>query len=71
VELDSLPALKEYQKFVKCQGVQIQSSLLSKTGTIGNGIGFHMSIKIPKGMKHADAIELLSNHEGINLIEEV
>lgn len=72
VELESLPALKEYQKFVKSQDIQIQSSHLNKTGTFGNGgIGFHMSIKIPKGMKRAYAVELLSNHEGIYIIEEM
>lgn len=71
VELESLPALKEYQKFVRDQGIQIQSSHFNKTGQVGaGGIGFHMSVRIPKGMKHADAIELLSNHEAINLIEE-
>ncbi len=72
VELASLSALKEYQKFVRSQEIQIQSSYLNKTGAIGSGgIGFHMSVRIPKGMKHADAIELLSSHEGIYLIEEV
>ncbi len=72
VELKSIPALKEYQKFVRSQGIQIQSSTLNQTGAADSGgIGFHMSIKIPKGMKHSDAIELLSNHEGIHLIEEI
>lgn len=72
VELKSIPALKEYQIFVKSQGIQIQSSSLNQTGAVDSGgIGFHMSIKIPKGMKHSDAIELLSNHEGIHLIEEI
>lgn len=72
VELKSIPALKEYQKFVKSQGIQIQSSSLNQTGAVDSGgIGFHMSIKIPKGMTHSDAIELLSNHEGIHLIEEI
>jgi putative Mg2+ transporter-C (MgtC) family protein len=72
VELESLPELKEYQKFVREQGIQILSSTLNQTGVGGSGgIGFHMSIRIPKGMKHADAIQLLSNHEGIYLIEEI
>lgn len=72
VELESLPALKEYQSFVRSQGIQIQSSHLNKTGAAGSGgIGFHMSIRIPKGMKHADAVQLLSDHEGIYLIEEM
>ena len=72
VELESIPALKEYQKFVRSQGIQIQSSTLNQAGAADSGgIGFHMSIKIPKGMKHSDAIELLSNHEGIHLIEEI
>ncbi len=72
VELESLPELKEYQKFVRSQGIQIVGSYLNRTGAEGNGgIGFHMSIKIPKGMTHADAVELLSNHEGIFLIEEI
>jgi hypothetical protein len=30
-----------------------------------------MTIKIPKGMKHAEAIERLGHYEGIYLIEEV
>jgi len=72
VELESISALKEYQKFVRSQGIQIQSSTLNQAGAADSGgIGFHMSIKIPKGMKHSDAIELLSNHEGIHLIEEI
>lgn len=72
VELESIPALKEYQKFVRSQGIQIQSSTLNQAGAADSGgIGFHMSIKIPKGVKHSDAIELLSNHEGIHLIEEI
>ena len=72
VELESLPELKEYQKFVREQGIQILSSILNQTGAAGSGgIGFHMSIRIPKGMKHADAIQLLSNHEDIYLIEEI
>lgn len=71
VELESLSALKEYRKFVRSQEIQIQSSHLNKTGAIGTGgIGFHMSVRIPKGMKHADAIDVLSSHEGIHLIEE-
>lgn len=71
VELDSLSALKEYQNYVKSQQIQIQSSHLNKTGTVGSGsIGFHMSVRIPKGMKHSDAIDILSSHEGIYLIEE-
>lgn len=72
VELESLPALKEYQKFVRSQEIQIQSSHLNRAGTLGSGgIGFHMSVRLPKGMKHAHAIELLSDHEGIYLIEEI
>lgn len=72
VELESLPALKEYQRFVRSQGIQIQSSHLNKAGSTGSGgIGFHMSVRIPKDMKHADAVQLLSNHEGIYLIEEI
>lgn len=72
VELESLPALKEYQIFVKSLDIQIQHSHLNKAGTIGNGcIGFHMTVKIPKKMKRAYAVELLSNHEGIHLIEEM
>lgn len=71
VELESLSALKEYQNYVKSQQIQIQSSHLNKTGTVGSGsIGFHMSVRIPKGMKHSDAIDILSSHEGIYLIEE-
>lgn len=72
VELDSLPKLRVYQCFVREQGMEIQSSYLTKTGHLSaDGIGFHMTVKIPKGMKHADAIEHLSNHEGIYLIEEI
>jgi len=72
VELESISALKEYQKFVRERGIQIQSSYLNQTGAVDSGnVGFHMSIKIPKGMKHAAAIELLSDYEGIHLIEEV
>ncbi len=72
VELESISALKEYRKFVRERGIQIQSSYLNQTGAVDSGnIGFHMSIKIPKGMKHAAAIELLSDYEGIHLIEEV
>lgn len=71
VELESLLKLKEYQKFVRDQGIIILESLLNKNGPDSVGIGFHLSIKIPKGMKHAEAIELLSNHEGIYLIEEM
>ena len=72
VELDSLPKLKEYQSFVREQGIQIQNSHLNKTGQVAaGGIGFHMSIKLPKGLKHADVIERLSNYEGIYLIEEI
>ncbi len=72
VELDSLPILKEYQSFVRKKGIQIQSSHLNKTGHVATGgIGFHLSIKIPKGMKRTDAIDLLSNYEGIYLIEEI
>lgn len=72
VELESLSELKEYQSFVRSQGIQIHSSYLSKTGAINSGgIGFHMTIKIPKGMKHSDAIVLLGNREGIYLIEEM
>ena len=71
VELESLTELKEYKTFVKEQGIQIQSSHRDKSGpSVSGGIGFHMAIKLPKGMCHADAIELLSNHEGIYLIEE-
>lgn len=72
VELESISALKEYQKFVRERGAQIQSSYLNQTGAVDSGnVGFHMSIKIPKGMKHATAIELLSDYEGIHLIEEI
>lgn len=71
VELESLQELKVYQKFVRSQGIQIQNSHLNKTGSDLGGIGFHMSIRIPKGMKHAEAIERLSNHDGIYLIEEM
>ena len=72
VELESISALKEYQKFVRERGIQIQSSYLNQTGAVDSGnVGFHMSIKIPKGMKHAAAIELLSDYEGIHLIEEI
>lgn len=72
VELESLSDLKEYQVFVRNQGIQIHSSHLNKTGPgQSGGIGFHMSVRIPKGMKHSDAIELLSNHGGIYLIEEM
>ncbi len=71
VELDSLPKLKEYQKFITDQGIAIQSSHLNRYGRVAtNGIGYHMSIRIPKGIKHAEVIERLSNYEGIYLIEE-
>lgn len=72
VELNSLEQLKEYQKFVVDQGIEIYSSHLNRYGHIASGgIGYHLSIKIPKGIKHAEAIELLSHYEGIYLIEEV
>jgi putative Mg2+ transporter-C (MgtC) family protein len=72
VELESLQALKEYQNFVRSQEIQIHNSQLNTTGpTHAGGIGFHMSVRIPKGMKHTDAVQLLSNHEGIYLIEEM
>ncbi|MBP6491645.1 MAG: MgtC/SapB family protein [Clostridia bacterium] len=72
VELESLSKLKEYQNFVRNHGIIILESFLNKTGSSDSiGIGFHMSIKIPKGMKHAEAIERLSNYEGIFLIEEL
>ena len=72
VELDSLPKLNEYQRFVVEQGIEIQSSHLSRHGRVASGgIGYHLSIRIPKGMKHLEAIERLSNYEGIYLIEEI
>jgi putative Mg2+ transporter-C (MgtC) family protein len=72
VELESLHALKDYQTFIRSQGIQIHNSQLNTTGsTHAGGIGFHMSVRIPKGMKHTDAVELLSSHEGIYLIEEM
>jgi len=72
VELASLPALKEYRKFVEEQGFLIQSSYLNKTGTpASGGVGFHMSVRIPKKISHTAAIELLSNYENIHLIEEM
>ena len=72
VELESLHALKDYQTFIRSQGIQIHNSQLNTTGpTHAGGIGFHMSVRIPKGMKHTDAVQLLSSHEGIYLIEEM
>ncbi len=72
VELESLSELKDYQAFVQKQNITILKSYLNKSGTNeADTIGFHMSVKIPRKMKHADAIELLSNHEGIYLIEEM
>ena len=72
VELDSVSKLKEFQNFIRAQGILIQSSHLNKTGNAAtDGIGFHMTIRIPKGMKHTETIDLLSNHEGIYLIEEI
>jgi putative Mg2+ transporter-C (MgtC) family protein len=72
VELESLHALKDYQAFIRSQGIYIHNSQLNTTGsTHAGGIGFHMSVRIPKGMKHTDAVELLSSHEGIYLIEEM
>ncbi|MEL7659129.1 MAG: hypothetical protein AAGU75_24830, partial [Bacillota bacterium] len=72
VELESLSELKKYKTFVINQGIHIQSSHRDKTGpSASGGIGFHMSIKFPKCMRHDDVVELLSNHEGIYLIEEV
>ncbi|HHU17113.1 MAG: MgtC/SapB family protein [Anaerovoracaceae bacterium] len=72
VELNSLEQLKEYQKFVVEQGIEIYNSYLNRYGHVASGgIGYHMTIKIPKGMKHAEAIERLGHYEGIYLIEEV
>lgn len=72
VELESISALKEYQKFVRSHGIQIQNSHLNQAGAAASGsIGFHISVKLPKGLTHAGAIELLSTHEGIHLIEEL
>ncbi|MDD4565118.1 MAG: MgtC/SapB family protein [Eubacteriales bacterium] len=72
VELNSLEQLKEYQKFVVDQGMEIYSSHLNRYGRVASGgIGYHLSINIPKKMKHAEAIDLLSHYEGIYLIEEV
>ncbi len=72
VELDSLPKLREFQNFVRSKGIIITSSHFNKAGSISSdGIGFHMSIKMPKGMKHADVIEILGTHEGLYIIEEI
>ena len=72
VELESLSELKEFRAFVTAHCIQVQSSHRDKTGpSASGGIGFHMSIKFPRNMNHADVIDLLSNHEGIYLIEEM
>ena len=72
MELNSLEQLKEYQKFVVEQGIEIYNSYLNRYGHVASGgIGYHMTIKIPKEMKHAEAIERLGHYEGIYLIEEV
>jgi len=72
VELESLSELKKYKTFIHDQEILIQSSHRDKTGpSVSGGIGFHMSIKFPRGMKRDQVLELLSNHEGIYLIEEM
>lgn len=72
VELSSLEQLKAFQKYVVDQGIEIASSYLNRFGHVASGgIGYHLTIRIPKGMKHAEAIERLSHYEGIYLIEEV
>lgn len=72
VELSSISMLKEFLNYVRKLEIIIHETHLSKEDTVSTGaVGFHMSIKIPKELKHAELIDVLSDHEGVYLIEEI
>ena len=72
VELDSIAKLKGFLGYVRAQKIIINEIHLSKSDPItSGGVGFHMSIRFPKEIMHANLIESLSDQEGIYLIEEI
>lgn len=72
IELESITMVKGFLAFVELQEFKIYETHLSKSESVASGgIGFHMSVRIPKGMRHAEVLQKLSAQEGVYLVEEL
>lgn len=72
IEVDSVENFRAFIKHVRTVDSAFYETHLSQESPVTKGgIAFHLSMILPKNMKHTDAIDEFSHFEGVYLIEEI
>lgn len=72
IEIDSFVRFKNLTAEIRSRGIVVHETSLSKLNPIvTGGVGVYIAARVPKGMTHAEAVELISAYEGVCIVEEV
>lgn len=72
IELESVTMVKDFLSFIESKSIIIYETHFNKSEhTCTGSIGFHLTVKIPKSVKHTEVIETIQKKEGVYLIEEM
>lgn len=72
LEVDTIEHFKAITKYVRTIDSSFYETHLSQTPPVtAGGISFHISLRLPKGISHNEAIANLERMEGVYLVEEI
>ena len=72
IEIDSVEHFRAFIRHVRSIDAAFYETHLSQANPImQEGIAFHLSMILPKGISHNQAVEEFGNFEGVYLIEEI
>ncbi len=72
IEVDCVENFRRFIKYVRTlDSAFFETTSSQAVPTVSDGIAFHLSMTLPKGMSHEMAIEIFSGFEGIYLVEEI
>lgn len=72
IEIDSMEHFRAFIRHIRSIDAAFYETHLSQANpVIQEGIAFHLSMILQKGMSHSQAVEEFSHFEGVYLIEEI
>ena len=72
IEIDSMEHFRAFIRHVRSIDAAFYETHLSQASPVmPEGIAFHLSMILQKGMSHSQAVEEFSHFEGVYLIEEI
>lgn len=72
IEMDDISKVRSFNIYLKTLDIYIYDSDISKSPLLPpGGVGYHLSIKLPKSISHMEILDHINEQDGVYLVEEI